>query len=103
MMEADSPPLEVFHTLVISLASLHSALRLPRSPQVMWRLASPLLTVVVEKEVEGGGSMRLGDLAAEGLTLTIQLPLLVQANLSLDRLHCAALDPGLQRLRLLPS
>ena len=100
-VEADS--LEVFRTLVISLAGLHSALRLPRSPQVMWRLASPLLTVVVEKEVEGGGSMRLGDLAPEGLALSIQLPLLVQANLSLDRLHCAALDSGLQRPRLLPS
>ena len=102
-MEADSQPLEVFRTLVISLPSLHSALPLPHSPQVIWRLASPLLTVVVEKEVEGGGSMRLGDLAPEGLTLTIQLPLLVQANLSLDRLHCASLDSGLQRPRLLPS
>ena len=47
--------------------------------------------------------MRLGDLAPEGLALSIQLPLLVQANLSLDRLHCAALDSGLQRPRLLPS
>ena len=103
MVEADSEPPEVFRTLVLSLAGLHLALRLPRSPQVIWRLASPILTVMVEKEVGGGDSMRLGDLAPEGLTLAIQFPLLVQTNLTFDRLHCSALDSGLHRPRLLPS
>ena len=95
--------IEVFEVVVTSIGGHHLAPHVPRLPEVDWQLVSPILTVVVEKEVEGGGSERLRDLDPHSLALTLQLPLLVEANLSLGRLHCASLDSYLHRPLLQPS
>ena len=98
-----SDSIEVFEVVVTSIVGHHLAPHVPRHPEVDWQLVSPILTVVVEKEVEGGGSERLRDLDSHKLALTLQLPLLVEANLSLGRLHCASLDSYLHSPLLQPS